>query len=184
MLSTIEMSNSLILDHQGLRSFQYVPESLMVMRFGKPWRWSMLSYVHSRVASRQKGVMSALIAVASMELRFRNLLREQGCIVSQRNMQVATSLRYSASTHLQIALQGLSTLLDKVSHPYPDSHDLEAVFSIWFLLIHCGLYDIEMVKTAQVHLNGIRLFISQYLEGERAMDGLPPAAQQLLYFIL
>lgn len=128
--------------------------------------------------------MSAFIAVASMELRFRDLVQYQDGIVSQRSAALATSLRFSASKYLHVALQGLSALLDRVSRPNPDAKDLEALFATWFLIIQCGIYDADMVETSQVHLNGIRQFINQYLRKEGAIDELPPAAQQLLLFIL
>lgn len=128
--------------------------------------------------------MSAFIAVASMELRFRDVVQYQDGMASQRGMSLATSLGFSASKYLQVALQGLSALLDRVSRARPDPNDLEALFATWFLVIHCGIYDTDMVKTSQVHLNGIRLFINQYLQKEGAVDALPPAAQQLLLFIL
>jgi hypothetical protein len=131
--------------------------------------------------------MSAFIAVASMELRFRSLIQEHGAVVGQKNLAVATSLRYSASKYLQTALQDLSAMLDRATRSDPDPKDLEAIFSMWFLILHCGIYDSEMVKTAQVHLNGIRSFISQYLQqknAEAVVNDLPPAAQQLLLFIL
>ena len=184
-LHNIEMSNSLVLGSRDLRSFQYIPESLMVMRFGKPWRWSMLSHVYSKIAPRESGVMSAFIAVASMELRFRDLVKHEGAVVPQDVIEHASKLKHSASNYLQIALQNMSSVLDRVTRPDPGPNDLQAIFSLWFLLLHCGLYDPEVIQTSLVHLNGIRSFIRQYLQRDESANirQLPPAAQQLLSFI-
>jgi hypothetical protein len=184
-LRSFEMTNSLTLDEQALRSFQYIPESLMVMRFGKPWRWSMLSYVHSRVAPREVGVMSAFIAVAEMELRFRELISYEGSIVSKTKSEHAVQLRASAGHYLHLALRSLLSLLDKLSTSEPSLEDLESLFAMWFLILHCGLYDSDMIQTCEMHLNGIRSFISGYLERNDSggVTQLPPAAQQLLLFI-
>jgi hypothetical protein len=182
---SFEMTNSLTLDEQAFRSFQYIPESLMVMRFGKPWRWSMISYVHSRVAPRDSGVMSAFVAVAQMELRFRELINYEGSIVSKTRCDHAMQLRASAGQYLHLALQSLLSLLDKLSTSDPSPEDLEALFAMWFLILHCGLYDSDMIQTCEMHLNGIRSFISDYIERNNSSGGkrLPPAAQQLLLFI-
>lgn len=181
----VVMSNSLVLSAEDIESFQYVPNSLMVLRFGKPWRWSMLSYVHSKIACHEAGVMRAFIAVASMEMRFLELLRFQHSIPTLESLSKTRRLRESAATYLTLALKDLSSVLDRLSSPGRSAQDIDALFSIWFLVIHIGLYDADLVTASHVHLNGIRSFISGYINGNVANeeDKLPPTSQQLLLFI-
>lgn len=182
---TFEMSNSLVLTSHDHTAFQYIPESLMVLRFGKPWKWSMLSYIHSTVAPRERGVMSAFIAVASMELRFRDLVQFSDSVVTQTSLTRADELKNSAAKHFHIAIKDLCSLLDRISKVDPSAEELEALFAMWFLILHCELYDPDLIPASQIHMNGIRSFILKYLQ-ENSMDKnrkLPPASEQLLLFI-
>ena len=47
--SSNALSDVPFLSLQDLESFDYVPRSLMVLQFGKPWGWSIISYVHSQI---------------------------------------------------------------------------------------------------------------------------------------
>lgn len=181
----IPLTNSITLTSQDMQSFQYVPNSLMVLRFGKPWQWSMLSYVHSRIASREAGVMRAFIAVASMERRFLELLKFQDTTPTLESLARTRQLKAAATTYLHMALQDLSLILDRLSGSRSQPEDIEALFSMWFLILHVGLYDPEFVSASHVHLNGIRTFLQRYIDGNVAQeqDNLPPVSQQLLLFI-
>lgn len=183
--SHIPLANSIVLSSQDLQSFNYVPGSLMVLRFGKPWQWSMLSYVHSRIACREAGVMRAFIAVASMELRFLELLKFQDATPTVESLARTRELKESATDNLHLALQDLSLILDRLSGGQSQPEDIEALFSIWFLILHVGLYDPEFVSASHVHLKGIRSFLQRYIDGDvaREQDYLPPVSQQLLLFI-
>lgn len=178
----IPLSNSLKLDSRDVEAFHYVPQSLMVLRFGKPWPWSMLSYVHSKLACREIGVMRAFIAVASMELRFQELIKFEDASASPVSSAKARWLKASATNHLYLAFKDLSFVLDCISQGTRNAEDVDALFSMWFLILNFGLYDSELVSACQVHLDGIRSFISQYLNGTDH-DQLPPATQQLMVFI-
>jgi len=157
----------------------------MVLQTGKLWRWSMLSYVHSRIASREAGVMRAFIAVASMELRSLELLKFQDATPTLESLARTRQLKGAATSYLNLALQDLSLILDRLSGSRPQPEDIEALFSIWFLILLVGLYDPELVSASHVHLNGIRSFLQQYVHADAAeeKDNLPPVAQQLLLFI-
>jgi hypothetical protein len=183
--SHLPLANSIMLSEQDSQAFMYVPESLMVLRFGKPWQWSMLSYVHSRIACREAGVMRSFIALASMELRFLELLKFQDTTPSLESLTRIRQLKDAAMNHLHLALQDLSSILDRLSGTQSQSDDIEALFSMWFLILHVGLYDPEIVNASHVHLKGIRSFLQRYVDGDVAQkqDNLPPAAQQLLLFI-
>lgn len=179
------LSNALLLSSQDLESFDYIPRSLMVLRFGKPWRWSMLSYVHSRVASRESGVMRAFIAVASMELRSRELAKAQDMLQSSGGLEKARSFKENASHALHLAMQDLSQVLDRLADQPNDHGNLEVLFSMWFLILHFGIYDSDLVQMSYMHLNGMRSFVAEYLHGTaaRRIYNLPPAAKQLLVYI-
>lgn len=179
------LSNALSLGPDDLESFEYVPRSLMVLRFGKPWRWSMLSYVHSTVARRESGVLRAFVAVASMELRSRELAETQGSPQSILAARKAQAFKANASHALHLAMQDLSRILHRLAIQ-PNSHeDLEALFALWFLILHFGVYDADLVQTSYMHLAGMRAFIADCFHGptERRIHSLPPAAKQLMMFI-
>ncbi|EXJ79542.1 hypothetical protein A1O3_07821 [Capronia epimyces CBS 606.96] len=183
----IPLSNSLMLGAQDRECFQYIPNSFMVQAIGKPWAWSMLSYIHSRIASHEKGVMRAFIALASMELRCRYIsATDQGQGRDPDQVQAAARQKKSLATgHYRLALGDLSRLLDRASQPDRTDQDLDALFAMWFLILWFGTYDPELVQASHVHLRGIRSFVSQNLRttGGGGKPGLPPASQQLLYFI-
>jgi hypothetical protein len=183
--SHLPLANAIMLNEQDLQAFMYVPKSLMVLRFGKPWQWSMLSYVHSRIACREAGVMRSFIALASMELRFLELLKFQETTPSPGSFTRIRQLKDAAMNHLNFALQDLSSILDRLSGTQSQSDDIEALFSMWFLILHVGLYDPGIVNASRVHLKGIRSFLQRYVDGDVAQkqDNLPPVAQQLLLFI-
>ena len=184
-VNQIRLPNSLTLNHDDLRLFHYIPESIMVLQFGKPWRWSMLSYVHSKVASQEKGVMRAFIAVAAMELRSQELGATSEDKSPSQGTEVAKNLRISATKHYHCALQDLSALLERVSKPQQSDEDIDSLFALWFLILHFGLYDPDLVSASYVHVNGIRSFLLNYLQRHREgrLRDLPPASQQLLLFI-
>lgn len=129
--------------------------------------------------------MRAFIAVASMELRFLELLKFQDATPTIESLARTRQLKAAATTYLHLALQDLSLILDRLSGSRSQPDDIEALFSIWFLILHVGLYDPELVSASHVHLNGIRSFLQRYIDGNVAQeqDNLPPASQQLLLFI-
>lgn len=157
----------------------------MVLRFGKPWRWSMLCYVHSTIARREKGVMRAFIAVASMELRSRELDKLQDSSSPSQVTHKAHSFKTNARNSLQLAMQDLSSVLDRVVLDPNDPELLETLFSMWFLILHFGIYDYDLVDTSFMHLNGVKSFLAEYLHGNstQRIHRLPPAAKQLLVYI-
>lgn len=129
--------------------------------------------------------MRAFIAVASMELRFLELLKFQDATPTVESLARTRELKESATDNLHLALQDLSLILDRLSGGQSQPEDIEALFSIWFLILHVGLYDPEFVSASHVHLKGIRSFLQRYIDGDvaREQDYLPPVSQQLLLFI-
>lgn len=184
-IAQIHLINSLTLSHDDLRSFHYIPESIMVLQFGKPWRWSMLSYVHSKIASREKGVMRAFIAVAAMELRSQELSATSEDKSLSERTERAEHLKTSAANHYYNALRDLSSILERISRPDYSDDDVDSLFALWFLILHFGLYDPDSVSASHVHLKGIRSFLLRYVQNHRegGLRDLPPASQQLLLFI-
>lgn len=157
----------------------------MVLRFGKPWRWSSLSYVHTRIAPRETGVLRAFIAVASLELRALELHKIQDPTVSPETIAKAQDFKENASHALHLAMKDLSQILDRLAQSPNNQEDLEALFSMWFLILHFGIYNSDLVQTSYLHLNGVRSFVAEYFHGNsgRLITSLPPVAKQLLVFI-
>ncbi|KAJ9645413.1 hypothetical protein H2204_000992 [Knufia peltigerae] len=178
--SHIPLSNSLKLCPQDHECFQYIPNSFLVQFIGKPWQWSMLSYVHSEIASYESGVMRAFIALASMELRCRYMSSHSG---DSGDIATAQQHEILATDHYHQALRDLSRLLDRASQPARTDRDLDSLFATWFLLLWVGYYNVELARASQVHLSGIRSFLVEDVHGPRGQLCLPPASQQLLYFI-
>lgn len=129
--------------------------------------------------------MRAFISVASMELRFFELVKSQDTTPTLESLAKTRRLQESAANHVNLALKDLSGVLDRLTRTEKSSEDIDTLFSIWFLMIHIGLYDSDLVSACYVHMNGIRSFIRQYVNGNVAneSDTLPPASQQLLLFI-
>ena len=181
----IPLSNSLRLSVLDQQSFLYVPESVIVLRYGKPWRWSSLSYIYRNIASKYEGVMRIFIADASMELRSKELLAAQENSCSPGSLERARRLEESAASHYHLALKDLSSLLDHISRSGGSNDDIDALFAMWFLILNFGLYDSESIGASHVHLDGIRSFLKPYLQS--CLDGdkneLPFASQQLLLYI-
>jgi hypothetical protein len=178
--SHIPLSNSLTLCPQDRECFQYIPNSFLVQTIGKPWQWSMLSYIHAKLASHEKGIMRAFIALASMELRCRYISLHPG---DPGDLEAARQQEMLATDHYHHALRDLSWLLDRASRPERTDQDIDSLFATWFLLLWFGTYNAELVGDSQVHLSGIRSFLKENLHGAGGKLCLPPASQQLLYFI-
>lgn len=173
------------LSPEELESFEYIPRSFMVLRFGKPWRWSMLCYVHSTVARREQGVMRAFIAVASMELRSRELNKLQDVSSPSDAARRARAFKTNARVSLDLAMQDLSHVLKAVFENPNDPELLDVLFTMWFLILHFGIYDCDLVDTSYMHLDGIKSFLAEYFHGSstQRIYKLPPASTQLLLFI-
>jgi hypothetical protein len=183
--SHVPLANSLNLSHDDLRSFHYIPESIMVLQFGKPWRWSLFSYVHSKIASQEKGVMRAFIAVGAMELRSQELCASSEVKSFPRRTERAQRLKDSATNHYFCAIQDLSALLERASKLQHSDNDIDSLFALWFLILHFGLYDPDLVSASRVHVNGIRSFLLRHLKihREEGLRALPLASRKLLHFI-
>jgi len=179
--SHIPLQNSLVLDQEDLECFRYIPDSILVLQFGKPWRWSMLNYIHSEIACRHKGVMRAFIAVASMELGRRGSER----LDKSSTQMISVKRTASAQKHYHCALKDLSLLLHQFTQSRPDDKDLEALFALWLLILQFGLYDSNLVGASHIHLSGIHSFLVRYSRslGKRGIYNLTPASKQLLLFI-
>lgn len=186
-LSTVHipLSNSLRLSAEDQECFLHIPNSVLVLRWGKPWKWSSFSWIYTHIASRYPGVMRIYIAGAAMELRSKEILAAQeGDNVSAR-LQRARRLEDSATNHYHLALKDLSVILDPFSRSTASSDDIDALFSMWFLILHFGLYDSHSMGASHVHLEGIRSFLKPYLESwkESGQKTLPLVSQKLLLFI-
>ena len=120
-----------------------------------------------------------------MERRLRELTEAQDSPQPSISAGKAQKFKENASNALHLAMQDLSDLLNRLA-AFPNNHeDLEALFALWFLILHFGIYDADLVHTSYMHLTGIRAFLSDWFHGplERRVHTLPPAATQLLMFI-
>lgn len=145
----------------------------------------MLSYVHAQVATREPGVLRAFIAVASLEMRYTELVKPQDPTMSPQSQRKADLFKENASHALHLAIQDLTKVLDRVAQDPNNEEELEILFSMWFLILHFGIYDSDLVRTSYLHLNGIRTFVAEYFHQgtEPKIRVLPPAAKQLMVFI-
>jgi hypothetical protein len=181
--SHIPLSNSLNLKIMDWECFQHIPKSILVLALGKPWRWSMLSYHHSKIATQEPGIMRGFIAVASMELRSKYLLpREDGSVQPIDSVRRAGQLQHVGMNNYHLAINDLSSILERVSRPDRTDDDLDALFAMWFLILNFEQYGLDLVENTHIHLSGINTFISRALEHGEHLH-LPPASQQLLHFI-
>ncbi|RMD40597.1 hypothetical protein DV735_g4535, partial [Chaetothyriales sp. CBS 134920] len=138
----------------------------MVLRFGKPFQWSILSYVYHNIAGKYGGVMRIFIAGAHMELRSKALLDYRDGVTSADLLDNARSRELSATTHYHLALKDLSALIEHISSEggTADDDDVNALFTMWFLILHYGLCDSHNIGASHVHLEGIRSFMKPYLK--------------------
>lgn len=145
----------------------------------------MLSYVHAQIATREAGVLRAFIAVASLELRYSELLKPRDPTLSPQSQRKADTFKENASHALNLAIQDLTRILSRLAEEPNNQLDLEVLFSMWFLILHFGIYDSDLIQTSYLHLNGIRTFVAEYFHQGTAsrIEILPPAAKQLLVFI-
>ncbi|RMZ84260.1 hypothetical protein DV738_g806, partial [Chaetothyriales sp. CBS 135597] len=183
----IPLSNSLGLAPQDLEALLFVRNSIMVLRFGKPFQWSIMSYVYHNIAGKYAGVMRIFIAGANMELRSKALLDYRDGVASSDLLDNARMREHSATTHYHLALKDLSALLEHVSSQggRGSDDDVNALFGMWFLILHFGLCDSHNIGASHVHLEGIRSFLKPYLKSCQRQGNatLPLVSQQLLYFI-
>ncbi|EXK28593.1 hypothetical protein FOMG_15062 [Fusarium oxysporum f. sp. melonis 26406] len=175
----IPLANSLQLSEQDRAAFAYIPYSTMVVSYGKLWPWSCFSYIYANIASVYPGVMRSFIAVANMELRARDLL-EAGA--SER----ASRLGAAAAVHYTQALKDLSSLLDRICQTPEQDCDIDALFTMWFLIMRYEACDSETTGASLLHLDGIRLFLRPYLrdDGQATEKKLPCVAQAMLLYTL
>ena len=181
--SCISFSNSAELSILELECFQYIPSSYLVLGLGKPWKRSIISYLHSSIAKQEPGVVRGFTAVAAMELRSREIVPStQTDVKSLSSLDRAHHLQSIAMSNYRHALQELSSILNRATRPDRSEEDLNALFGLWFLMINFEQYGSELVDNSHIHLNGIRSFLSRALRSEEILK-LPPASQMMLYFI-
>lgn len=158
----------------------------MVLCYGKLWKWSCFSYIYTHIASQYSGVMRSLIAVASMELRAQQVLQAQESDNSAKSLEAAHHLGAAAASHYSLALQDLSSLLHIICHSEGRDDDINALFTMWFLILRYEAYDSESTGASLVHLEGIRSFLRPYLDGDEYGDGkrLPYLSQTMLLYTL
>ncbi|KAJ9618570.1 hypothetical protein H2204_012989 [Knufia peltigerae] len=179
------LADSLRLTPQDRQAFLYVPGSVLVLRFGKPFEWSSISYVYLNIANTYAGVMRVFIAGASMELRSKELLDIHKGEFAPEKLERARRLEESATSHYLLALKDLSGLVEHITSTGGTKDEVDALFTMWFLILHFGFYQSQCVGAAHLHLNGIRSFLKPYLRScaEQGKDGLPLVSRQLLYYI-
>uniref|UniRef100_A0A0C4DII4 Uncharacterized protein n=1 Tax=Fusarium oxysporum (strain Fo5176) TaxID=660025 RepID=A0A0C4DII4_FUSOF len=112
-----------------------------------------------------------------MELRARDLL-EAGA--SER----ASRLGAAAAVHYTQALKDLSSLLDRICQTPEQDCDIDALFTMWFLIMRYEACDSETTGASLLHLDGIRLFLRPYLrdDGQATEKKLPCVAQAMLLY--
>ncbi|KAH7139888.1 hypothetical protein B0J13DRAFT_68774 [Dactylonectria estremocensis] len=182
----IPLSNSLQLTADDQAAFLYVPESILVLSYGKPWKWSCFSYIYTNVASQYSGVMRSFIAVAAMELRSRDMLLARDGNNPVRALESAQVIGAMAGVHYTSALKDLSALLDHICRSEGRSNDIDALFAMWFLILRYEAYDSQSKGASLVHLDGIRSFLKPYLEEGGYANGekLPYISQPMLLYTL
>ncbi|KAH8685085.1 hypothetical protein BGZ61DRAFT_423526 [Ilyonectria robusta] len=184
--SHIPLSNSLQLSADDQAAFLYIPESILVLSYGKLWTWSCFSYIYTHIASQYSGVMRSFIAVASMELRAREVLAVRDGNDPARSMENAHRIGAAAGVHYSATLKDLSSLLNHICHSEGSSNDIDALFTMWFLILRYEVYDSESKGASLVHLDGIRSFLKPYLETGGYANGekLPYISQPMLLYTL
>ncbi|KAJ3510427.1 hypothetical protein NM208_g15530 [Fusarium decemcellulare] len=182
----IPLANSLQLSIDDQQAFLYIPESLLVLCYGKLWKWSCFSYIYTNIASQYSGVMRSFIAIASMELRSRELLAIRESNDSARSLEQSRRMTASAAVHYSLALKDLSTLLDHICNSEGQSNDIDALFTMWFLILRYEAYDSESTAASRVHLDGIRSFLKPYIQADKYGSGkkLPYVSQTMLLYTL
>lgn len=178
----IALANSLHLSPEDRAAFAYIPQSIMVLSYGKLWPWSNFSYIYTHIASQYPGVMRSFIAIANMELRAKDLLIAQDAIDPAGALERASRLGSAATVHYSQALQDLSSLLSHICSTAEQSCDVDALFTMWFLILRYEAYDSETSGASLLHLEGIRSFLRPYLQGEGKK--LPCVAQGMLLYTL
>lgn len=184
--SHIPLSNSLKLTADDQAAFLYIPDSILVLSYGKPWKWSCFSYIYTHVASQYSGVMRSFIAVAAMELRSRELIAARDSNDSLYFLKRAQRLGDSAAAHYSLALKDLSSLLGHVCQSEVRSNDIDALFVMWCLILRFEAHDSDSTGASLVHLDGIRSFLRPYLEsgGHSNKEELPYISQLMLLYTL
>ncbi|KAF5650912.1 transcriptional regulatory [Fusarium sp. NRRL 25303] len=131
----IPLANSLQLSEQDRSAFAYIPYSTMVVSYGKLWQWSNFSYIYANIANVYPGVMRSFIAVANMELRAKELLIAQEVVDASASLERASRLAAAAAAHYTQALKDLSSLLDRICQTPEQDCDIDALFTMWFLIL-------------------------------------------------
>ncbi|KAF4338410.1 transcriptional regulatory [Fusarium beomiforme] len=121
-----------------------------------------------------------------MELRAKDLLLAQEEIDSSASLERASRLGASAAVHYTQALKDLSSLLDHICQTPDQDRDIDALFTMWFLILRYEACDSETTVASSLHLDGIRSFLSPYLEddGKATEKKLPCVAQAMLLYTL
>lgn len=179
----IALANSLHLSSEDCAAFAYIPGSMLVLCYGKLWPWSNFSYIYTHIASQYPGVMRSFIAVANMELRAKDLLAAQDAVDPAVVLERASRLGSAATVHYTQALQDLSSLLDHICQTAEQSCDIDALFTMWFLILRYEAHDSETIGSSLLHLEGIRSFLRPYLQGD-VQKMLPCVAQGMLLYTL
>jgi len=180
-----QLANSLQLSVEEQEAFLYIPSSVLVACYGKPWDWCCLSYIYQRIANRYAGVMRGYIAIAGMELRALEL-RAPRRGPSDVGLERLQRLEALAQSNYHSALKELSTLLADACTSTWNEDNTDALFTMWFLILRYEMHDKACIGTSICHLRGIRSLLEIYSrEDDNSRNKeLPWVSQNMLLLIL
>jgi hypothetical protein len=154
----------------------------MVRWFGKPWKWTFLNYVHSKIAPHSAVVLRMILAIAAMELEGIRSACHTGCdSLPQYQKRLEVGSRYYAC-----ALRDFQCILSKPLRL--SERELNEILAAFFLMVVYEHHFSSDTVGLEVHIRGIYTFLRAegltFQDASQIGSKMPGLSQQLLLLIM
>jgi hypothetical protein len=150
-----------------------------VQWLGKPWKWTSLNYLYSKIAPHSPVVMKMILAITATELEGTRCAQHKGLQEGDQNWDAGT-------VHYRSALRDFPYLLGK-PQPLSRSQINEILATFLLMVVYEHHFSSDTVGLI-VHLRGVYTFLRScgvtFQHSPHQGPRLPELSQQLLLFVM
>jgi hypothetical protein len=177
-----QLRNSLRLSSMDREYLVYFPNTIVVAWVGKPWKWGLLRYLYSSVASESPVVMRLMLALSASELETRRSMdpdRIRWSLPCQPGTGVA---------HYSAALREFRSELERSRRQPLSQEKLDEIIAAFFFLISYEHHFGGGWSGLNTHLSGMYAFLKSCgvlgdLSSEPEVDMAVSSKNLLLYIM-
>lgn len=179
---TCQLRNSLHLSIADREFLVYFPSSTLITCFGKPWKWAILRYLYSRVASESSVVMRLILAISASEVEGRKDMDPD-------NFAWSTPCRRGTGmAHYSTALFEFRQELEELAHCPPSQRRLDGVIAAFVFMVVYEAHFGAGWSAMGAHISGAYAFLKACgvlnNENSEATAELSVVGKWLLMFLM